>query len=76
MYERRAHDRVGGSLAPRCDELRFDAGATNICILSVRGFDDRDNTLEINRQLCQDEKIDVKNCIDAQLNAKRGHRYV
>ncbi len=67
---------MGGSLAPRCDELRLDAGATNICILRVRGFDDRDNKLEIIRHLCQDKKVDEKNCIGAQLNAKRGHRHV
>jgi hypothetical protein len=42
-----------------------------VCTLNVRGFDENDNKLELVLQFCEDEKIDVMICIDAQLDEKR-----
>ena len=76
---RTAHDRVGGyvsAVAEDCDSSQTsEQHRLTVCTINVVGFDDWDTKLELILQFIQDERIDAMVCIDAQLDAKRGHWY-
>ena len=52
-----------------------DEHRLTVYTINVAGFYDGDTKLELILQYIQDEGMDVMVCIDAQLDAKRGHWY-